>query len=244
MGLKPIRNGKENNRCFFCCTENCKEDGYFAKKIFHRLNGREGTNFPLRFIMKTRDTVANVNRKFEVDRLEKVIYLVRHCQAAGQAPEAELTREGEKQAIELADFFEGKGIIHIISSPFTRAVQSIEQTAKCLGLPVEEDARLVERVLSPQDLPDWMEHLEQSFTDLDMKLPGGESGREAAGRGLEVLYNAPSRSVLVTHGNLLALLLAHFNAGFGFSEWMELSNPDVYEIRLAEEGNTLTRMKR
>jgi len=37
----------------------------------------------------------------------KRIYLVRHCKAAGQEPEAPLTEEGVTQAERLADFFAG-----------------------------------------------------------------------------------------------------------------------------------------
>lgn len=160
----------------------------------------------------------------------KVLYLVRHCQATGQAPEAELTSRGEEQAQELSRFFEEKNVAHIISSPFTRAIQSIEATANRHGLRIEIDSRLSERVLSNENLPDWMERLEESFGDLDMKLMGGESGNEAMARGMEVIRNAPDRSILVTHGNLLGLLLKKMDNSYGYKEWQELSNPDVYEI--------------
>lgn len=204
--------------------------------------GRKLTDFSISFIMEREKAAAIANEEFEVERLEKVIYLVRHCRASGQAPEAELTQEGEQQAQELAEFFEGKGILHIVSSPYRRALQSIRPAAKRLGLTVETDERLMERVLSTEDLPDWMEHLEQSFSDSDLKLPGGESGREAAERGMEVLRGAKPHSVLVTHGNLMALLLSHFDPDFGFREWKALANPDVYEIRLAEGEGTINRV--
>lgn len=160
----------------------------------------------------------------------KVIYLVRHCQATGQAPEALLTGEGEGQARELAGFFKGKKVSHIISSPFTRAIQSIEPTADTLGIQIEIDSRLSERVLSTENLPDWMERLEESFGNLDLKLMGGESGNEAMARGLEVVSNAPDRAILVSHGNLIGLLLKNIDESYGYKEWQQLSNPDVYEV--------------
>lgn len=164
----------------------------------------------------------------------KLIYLVRHCQAAGQAPEAELTAKGEEQAQELARFFKGIDVAHIISSPFTRVIQSIEPTSDMRGLQIEVDSRLSERVLSTEDLPDWMERLEESFGNLDLKLMGGESGNEATARGMEAVVNAPDRSILVSHGNLMGLLLKKMDASYGFKEWKELSNPDVYEVSLDE----------
>ena len=36
--------------------------------------------------------------------------------------------------------------------------------------------------------------------------------------------------VLVTHGNLMSLLLHHISPTFGFQEWAQLSNPDVYIV--------------
>jgi 2,3-bisphosphoglycerate-dependent phosphoglycerate mutase len=57
--------------------------------------------------------------------MSQVLYLVRHCQATGQEPDAPLTELGRQQAISLADWLGEVPIGHIISSPFTRAVQSI-----------------------------------------------------------------------------------------------------------------------
>nr|WP_316047012.1 histidine phosphatase family protein [Planococcus glaciei] len=139
--------------------------------------------------------------------MKKTIYLVRHCSATGQEPGALLTDAGEEQARQLAEFFQDKGITHIISSPFTRAIKSIEPAADNLGLGIEIEDRLAERVLSTANLPDWMERLKESFQDLDMKLSGGESGMEATERGMAALASAADRTVLVTHGNLLGLML-------------------------------------
>ena len=43
----------------------------------------------------------------------------------------------------------------LLSSPYTRAQQSIAPLAQRLGLPVESDARLAERVLSAEPLAHW-----------------------------------------------------------------------------------------
>jgi len=174
--------------------------------------------------------------------MEKTLYLVRHCKATGQAPEAPLTNTGQEQARALVRFFEGKEIKHIVSSPFVRAVQSIEPLAESLGLPVEIDERLAERILSTEDLPDWMERLEESFEKLDLKLAGGESGFEAMERGAAVLEAAPDRCVLVTHGNMMGLLLKQIDINFGFEEWIKLSNPDVYEVKIEDENRKISRL--
>ena len=161
---------------------------------------------------------------------EKTFYLVRHCQAEGQHPQAGLTREGRAQADRLARFFAQKEISYIVSSPYARAIESIGPTLKQTKLPLEIDIRLSERVLGSGNLPDWLEQLERSFKNMDLKLAGGESGSEAAERGIAAVSKVPHQSIVVTHGNLLALLLNYWNPSFGFADWRHLSNPDVFKI--------------
>ena len=174
--------------------------------------------------------------------MKKTFYLIRHCKASGQSPDAELTEEGKGQAEALTDFFKNIKIGHVISSPFTRAIQSIESLAEAQDLPIQIDDRLAERVLSTDDLPDWMEKLEQSFSDLDLKFEGGESAQEAAERGAAVLAEAPDNAVLVTHGNMMGLLLKKFEEAYGFEEWKALSNPDVYILSVEGENTSVKRV--
>ena len=168
------------------------------------------------------------------------MYLVRHCQAEGQAPEAILTKEGREQAEKLADYFGELKIKRIISSPYVRALQSIEPLANRVGIGIEEDERLSERVLAPKPHPDWLMLLQKSFDDLDFCVDGGESSREAMERAVAVLQDAKELSkgnvVMVTHGNLLSLLLKYFNEDVGFNEWERLSNPDLYSVSFSGES--------
>jgi 2,3-bisphosphoglycerate-dependent phosphoglycerate mutase len=46
------------------------------------------------------------------------LFLIRHCSALGQEPEAPLSSEGEQQAQELARFLAEYGITRIVSSPY------------------------------------------------------------------------------------------------------------------------------
>jgi 2,3-bisphosphoglycerate-dependent phosphoglycerate mutase len=174
------------------------------------------------------------------------LYLVRHCQATGQAPDAPLTPAGGAQAIALADLLAPLGIARIIASPYRRARDSIAPLAARLGIPVETDDRLIERVLSPTPLADWRTHLEKSFDEPDYCLPGGESSRVAAARGIAALHDAQRHpahaTVTVTHGNLLALLLRQFDSRVGFAAWARLSNPDVYRVALERPDQPIARL--
>ncbi|MEW9052930.1 MAG: histidine phosphatase family protein [Neobacillus sp.] len=165
----------------------------------------------------------------------KQIYLIRHCQADGQEPEAVLTEEGIKQALNLSEYLTSLNIDRIISSPYTRTIQSIQPFAERINVKIELDQRLTERVLSNENLPDWFEKLQLTFVDLDMRLAGGETSREAMKRIVsvvkEVLHADALNTVIVTHGNLLSLLLMHVDHNYGFEDWKKLSNPDVFLLK-------------
>lgn len=176
----------------------------------------------------------------------KQLYVVRHCKAEGQPVEAPLTAVGRQQADALADRLASAGVGRIVSSPFLRAQQSIEPLARRLGLPVELDSRLGERVLAEGDLPDWQERMRASFADLDLSLPGGESSRVAMARASaavdEALAGDAGVTVLVTHGNLMTLLLRRFDDQFGYDRWAALTNPDLFRLSFSDKGVHLERL--
>jgi 2,3-bisphosphoglycerate-dependent phosphoglycerate mutase len=163
-----------------------------------------------------------------------VLYLVRHCQSSGQAPDAPLTDLGHEQARRLAETLQPLGIARIVASSYLRAVQTVEPLAQLLGLAVETDDRLTERVLSTEPLDDWRQHLQAAWDDHDRVLPGGESSRQAMARGLaslcEVVADPRQPVVVVSHGNLISLLLHAFDGRPGFATWEALSNPDLFEV--------------
>ncbi len=176
----------------------------------------------------------------------KTLYIVRHCKAAGQQHDAPLTAEGVIQATQLAERLALLPIQRIISSPFLRATQSITPLAQRLGLPIATDARLAERILSSAELPDWIAALQATFDDLDRCFEGGESSRTALQRATavvsEIVMHPADVTLLVTHGNLMTLLLKHFDPQIGFAEWQRLTNPDVYRVVLTPERTEIARV--
>ncbi|MED1511690.1 histidine phosphatase family protein [Bacillus proteolyticus] len=172
----------------------------------------------------------------------KKIIVIRHCSATGQERNAELTNIGRDQANSLATFLleNNLQIDYIISSPFVRAIDSIRPYALQTNLPIQEDERLAERILSNVPMDDWMQKLESTFTNIDIAFSGGESTKQAMDRAIsliqEVLKLEHDTTLLVTHGNLLTLILKHFDHTIGFDEWKTLTNPDIYEITLDEQS--------
>src|SRR6267142_989850 len=137
------------------------------------------------------------------------------------------------------------GVDLLVSSPYTRAQQSIAPLARRLGLAVEIDDRLAERVLAAQPLVKWRDAIRQTFEDLDLAWHGGESSRTAMARGRAAIDSLLARPecapVVVTHGNLMTLILSSFAPQFGFQTWECLSNPDVYCLAVQGERVEMSR---
>lgn len=171
----------------------------------------------------------------------KNIYLIRHCKAAGQEPKAKLTNEGLKQAQGLCNLLKNKNIDYIVSSPFERAIKSIEPLADNGNLNINIDDRLIEKKLCEKSMSDWMDKLKYSFEDLNICYDGGESSNEAMNRGVQVILDLirtdKNNIAVVTHGAMLILILKYFNADIGFNEWKNLLNPDIYLLKFKEEKN-------
>jgi 8-oxo-(d)GTP phosphatase len=80
-----------------------------------------------------------------------VVYLLRHAKAgrrrsAGEGPDEErpLTRRGRKQALRLVERTQGVDLERIVSSPFTRCVQTVEPLAQARGIELEIAPELAE----------------------------------------------------------------------------------------------------
>ena len=174
----------------------------------------------------------------------KSIYLIRHCKADGQEAGAKLTSEGLEQACKLADFLYARQIDYIISSSYKRAIATIEPLARKINLKVNTDARLCERILSSETLSNWHEKLYETFQDEEMRLPGGETSFEAMERGISVIEELLELSVksiaVVTHGNMMCLMLRYYDTSYGFDEWKNLTNPDVFELLIPNKKEAVS----
>lgn len=177
--------------------------------------------------------------------MRATLYLIRHCAATGQEPDAPLTPEGVAQAEWLADSLMGAGIKRIASSPYTRALASIQPLATRLHLPIRPDDRLRERVLGDPAPRQWRDALKATFDDAGLRYPGGESSRMATARAVAALNDARSgdgTAVVVSHGNVLTLLLRHLDPRYGFDQWLAMTNPDVYAVTVEYEGVSIDRL--
>lgn len=157
---------------------------------------------------------------------------IRHAESSGQHQEAGLTGRGATQAQDLALALRSVPIGRLICSPYRRARQTAEPLADRAALQLDD--RLAEWEIPW--IPDraWP-HALRGILDGTTALPDGVEAREAAiARGVASFRDAASDgavvSVLITHGKLLALVLAALCGGDPFDVFVTMRNAHAFEV--------------
>jgi 2,3-bisphosphoglycerate-dependent phosphoglycerate mutase len=177
------------------------------------------------------------------------LYLVRHAHSVYTPDELgrPLSERGFLDALRVTELLKKEPIDLVISSPYKRAIQTIEGTASHFQQEILLMEGLKERELSSGFVEDFGAAITKVWEDFDFALEGGESSRSAQVRGVatvnEILETYPGKHIVVgTHGNLMALMMNHFDQRYDFEFWKKLEMPDIY--RLTFDRNILVGVNR
>ena len=167
--------------------------------------------------------------------MHNTYYFIRHAHSNYTPDEINrpLSDKG-LESLEKLDFLADKPITAIYSSPYQRAIQTVEPLAQSLKLAIQTDKRLIERKLSSQAIAD--QDFEEAFMQLwsrpTLSLAGGESNQQAQQRALTFLHELESKHqneeiIISSHGNLICILLSAFDSSIDYNFWHNLSMPDL-----------------
>ena len=174
-------------------------------------------------------------------------YLIRHAHADWSPDEdRRLSRQGYQDTVELGFDLGRYPITIIYSSPYRRARETVGTLSLWTAVPVAVEDDLRERALGDFGECSFEQAVEATWQDPSFAYPGGESNEAAQHRGVDALrrmrLHYPDEWIVVsTHGNLIALMLNHFDPSVAFGFWRRLTMPDVYELRWPEERETSIR---
>ena len=167
--------------------------------------------------------------------MNNTYYFIRHAHSNYTPDEINrpLSDKGRESLAQL-DFLADKPITAIYSSPYQRAIQTVEPLAQSLKLAIQSDERLIERKLSSQAIADrdFEQRLMQLWSRPTFSLVGGESNQQAQQRALTFLHELESKHrneeiIISSHGNLICILLSAFDPSIDYNFWCGLSIPDV-----------------
>lgn len=167
------------------------------------------------------------------------IYLVRHAESAYTPDEygRGLTEKGEQDAERVTQALRSKKIDIVISSPYRRAINTVQGIADTHHLKIELDGRFRERQLAEGPVENFAAAVKALWDDPTLFYPGGESNRQAVKRGIEAMqdildrYRDQKEIVIGTHGNLMALIMQYYEPRYDYQFWKnELKMPDIYGL--------------
>ncbi|PAV30877.1 histidine phosphatase family protein [Virgibacillus profundi] len=173
--------------------------------------------------------------------METTIYMIRHAKSPfvfGQERTRKLSLQGETDSKKVADLMSQKEIDVIVSSPYIRAIQTIEDIAEDKDLEIKIFEELKERQLKgAYKLPEEeiQQAIKKSYEDIDYYLSGGESIRDVQNRSLPVIKNLLTKYegktiIIGTHGNIMTIIMNYFNSGYGYDFWKSTTKPDIYKL--------------
>ncbi len=114
----------------------------------------------------------------------------------------------------------------------SRAYETVKPFIEHYNIKVTYDTQLNERILSDLPIDNWLTELTEAFNNYEYRINHGETSSEAQKRILSVCrsISMTENTLIVTHGNIMTLLLNHFDKSFGFEDWKKLQNPDLFSI--------------
>ncbi|SFE02986.1 2,3-bisphosphoglycerate-dependent phosphoglycerate mutase [Paenibacillus catalpae] len=172
--------------------------------------------------------------------MKTVIYMVRHAESPyteGTERTRGLTIKGKGDVEKVTEILKKEEIDVIISSPYNRAILSVEGLAQYLGLDIKTFEDLRERYFAGEiiDNAELMSAINEKFYDFEYSLPGGESNFDCQNRSMSVLKNilkehSGKKIAIGTHGLVMTLMMNYFDSSYGLDFLNQLKKPDIYKL--------------
>ncbi|ALQ69308.1 histidine phosphatase family protein [Bacillus thuringiensis] len=175
------------------------------------------------------------------------IYMVRH----GESPKLEgnermrgLTEKGHMDSSRVTDILKAERINAFISSPYNRAMLTIEGAAKFYEKEIVVYENLKEcrfasedRIISDKEVYPLVKKM---FSNPDFARTEGESYADCQRRVVrvlkEILMDFQGHKIVIgTHGLVMTLMMNYFDKQYGFEFLMNTSKPDIYKMEFKEE---------
>jgi 2,3-bisphosphoglycerate-dependent phosphoglycerate mutase len=176
-------------------------------------------------------------------QMNTTVYMVRHADSPfclENERNRELSVQGKRDSEIINEIFNER-IDYIFSSPYIRALQTIKPLADRLMIEpiIVKDFRETLWAGNEIIITNFMETVEQYFSNHSFRLEGGESILEAQDRGVnalkKILLEHHGKTLLIgVHGNILTFIMNFFDPQYSFDFWKQLSLPDIYKLEFKE----------
>lgn len=165
------------------------------------------------------------------------LYFVRHAASVyeeGNERGRGLTEQGKRDASTVKNLLGTENIDLFVSSPYQRAVNTLSPLLEGNNfIHIEEDLR--ERTMGDFAPLPFLEAKQKLYHEFNFSFPNGESSAAAQERAIQAIQpiinaHEGKKIALGTHGDIMTLMLNHWNEEYGFSFWQAATMPDIYKL--------------
>ncbi|QHW36890.1 histidine phosphatase family protein [Staphylococcus ursi] len=173
----------------------------------------------------------------------KTVYFVRHATRdhTVKSDTAPLSEIGRREAERLVDWFEGKCIDAIYSSPYARTIETVVPLASVANLDIQIVEGLRERVIG-EWVDDFYTYAAKQWMNFDYRLHGGESLKHVQQHIVpsfqDILSQETGETIVISgHGTSLAVLFHSLTDGaFAYEQFKQMTMPDVYTYKVDKKA--------
>lgn len=179
-----------------------------------------------------------------------IVYLIRHAESIyveGKDRTRGLSEQGRQAALRVKSILQDTAVDSFISSPYERAILTIRPLAleQHKDVIIIEDLR--ERTIGDIGKLSFHEAKKKVYQDFQLAYEGGESSAAAQARGIQemelLLDKYKGQTIVIgTHGDIMTLIMNHYDSQYNYEFWQSTSMPDIY--RLEFEDGELTHVVR
>ncbi|MGR6543464.1 histidine phosphatase family protein [Paenibacillus tundrae] len=173
------------------------------------------------------------------------LYFVRHAESEyveGLERERGLTEQGKHDAETVSCLLLDEGINLFYSSPYKRALDTVQGLADQVGAKIVTIEDLRERALSSSNVrhTNFRSAKRKLYEDRSFAFPGGESTIQAQQRAVQVITDILERHtgqkiVIGTHGDVMTLIFNYYDTSYDYEFWGSTSMPDIYKLEFNDE---------
>jgi len=183
-----------------------------------------------------------------------VVYLVRHAEADNRIHDGRvrpLTDKGMNDRALVTSFFLDKDIDIILSSPFKRAIDTINDYADKRGLQVLSVEGFKEHDTISDNYPsdEYFAFIKAYWADFRYKISSDESLFEVQERNITalntVLCEYENKYIIIgTHGTALSTIINYYDGSYGFDGFLAMVKIKPWVVRMDFNGIDLIKMEK
>lgn len=179
------------------------------------------------------------------------IYFVRHAEPNynnHNDEERELSERGMKDRELVTKFLSDKNIDVVLSSPYKRSVDTVQDFANKYDFEVRKIFDFRERKVDSVWIEDFEDFSKKQWEDFNYKLSDGETLKSVQERNVQALYNLleeyqGKNIVIGSHGTALSTIINYFDSSFKYEDFKRIKLLMPWIVQFTFSSDKLIKIK-